>query len=77
MKGRNRFIFCEAQMIEAVQHYFNEHLLKDKCNKVTGVRQMTGISEVGFEIYVEELKEMNIIVEFESNYYLSGGERTQ
>ena len=30
MKGKNEFLFCQDQMVEIVQAYMDEHLLKDE-----------------------------------------------
>jgi len=59
MKGRNEFIFCETQMINALQHFFDEHFLKDKNFKVTSISQENDMRGNGFRIIVEEKENEN------------------
>jgi len=59
MKGRNKLLTCESELMNMVQYYFDNNLFAKKENKVKSIKQLYDNSKNKdyFEITFEENEE--------------------
>jgi hypothetical protein len=75
VKGRNEFIFCEAQMKEALQYYFDNVFLKDQEYEIKSINQSNSIQSNGFKITLEEkkkIKDAKVYEEYSKSQGMAG-----